>query len=94
MIQQNLMEHPSNAKETRGKYMDILTSTLALIQQQSKTEWIKYGDGNTRLFHAKAKQRKMATYIYSINDENGIQVEGFDQVQQTMSKFYQQLLGA
>jgi len=74
--------------------MDILASSLALIQQQSKIEWIKYGDDNTRHFHTKAKQRKMATYINNIKDENGIQVKGFDQVQQTMSKFYQQLLGA
>ena len=53
-------------QEARKRYLDILSSSLSLIQQQSKIEWIKYGNDNTRLFHAKAKQRKMATYIYSI----------------------------
>jgi len=35
----------------------------------------------------------MATYIYSIQDENGKSVEGFDQVQQVMHDFYKHLLG-
>ena len=58
-------------QEARKRHANILTSSLSLIQQQSKTEWIKYGDDNTRFFHAKAKQRKMATYTYAIHDENG-----------------------
>jgi len=41
--------------EARKKYSDFLSSSLSLIQRQSKIEWIKYGDDNTRLFHAKAK---------------------------------------
>ena len=59
----------------------------------SKIEWIKHEDDNTRLFHAKAKQRKLATYIYSIKDANGSTVEGFEQVQQVMLGFYKNLLG-
>ena len=43
-------------------------------------EWINYGDDNTRIFFAKAKQRKLASYIYKIKDTKGDLVEGFDQV--------------
>ncbi|KAJ8427302.1 hypothetical protein Cgig2_002214 [Carnegiea gigantea] len=60
----------------RSKYNDILTSSMALMQQQSKIEWINYGDDNSRIFFAKAKQRKLASYIYNIKDARGDLVEG------------------
>ncbi|KAJ8432376.1 hypothetical protein Cgig2_021910 [Carnegiea gigantea] len=87
-LQHTLQLDPTNGEliqkemEARLKYIDIISSNLSLIQQQSKIEWIKYGDDNTKLFHVKAKQRKLATYIYSIKDANGALVEGFDQVKQ------------
>ncbi|KAJ8429593.1 hypothetical protein Cgig2_008564 [Carnegiea gigantea] len=63
------------------------------LQEQCKLEWIKYGDTSSKLFFAKAKQRKLATYIYSINDANGNWVEGFDNVGKVMVEFYKRLLG-
>jgi len=76
-IQSGLQDDPRNEhlqqqeKEGREKYIDILSSSLSLIQQQSKMEWITQGDDNTRLFFAKAKQRKVSTYIYTIKDDQG-----------------------
>ncbi|KAJ8430782.1 hypothetical protein Cgig2_023276 [Carnegiea gigantea] len=63
----------------RDKYISILSSSMALIKQQCKLEWIKYGDDSTRLFFAKAKQRKLSSYIYSLKDQEGRLVEGFEQ---------------
>ncbi|KAJ8422266.1 hypothetical protein Cgig2_000654 [Carnegiea gigantea] len=54
---------------------------------------IKYGDDNTRLFHARARQRKLSSYIYSLADDGGNYVEGFDQVKHIMIAFYKNLLG-
>ncbi|KAJ8419461.1 hypothetical protein Cgig2_005509 [Carnegiea gigantea] len=65
---------------------------MDLLEQQSKLEWIKYGDDCTKLFFAKAKQRKLATYIYMIKEEDDRQVEGFDQVGKVMLSFYKNLL--
>ncbi|KAJ8427683.1 hypothetical protein Cgig2_027990 [Carnegiea gigantea] len=56
-------------------------------------EWISYGDDNTRTFFAKAKQRKLASYIYQIRDTEENLLEGFDRVGQTMMSFYKALLG-
>ena len=80
-------------KEAKLRYAEILSSSLSLMQQQSKIEWLKYGDDSTRFFHAKAKQRKMATYTFSLNDNNGGRVEGFEQVQQVLLHFFEDLLG-
>jgi len=66
---------------------------MDLLKQQSKLEWMKYGDDCTKHFFAKAKQRKLATYIYTIKDGDGRQVEGFDQVGKVMLSFYKNLLG-
>jgi len=80
-------------KEATTNYISILSSSLSLLRQQCKIDWIKYGDESTRLFHAKAKQRKLTTYIFSIHDATGSEVEGFDQVGKVLLDYYKDLLG-
>ena len=63
------------------------------MRQQSKLEWINGGDHCTKLFFAKMKQRKQASYIFCINDETGNRVDGFQAVADVMIEFYQKLLG-
>ncbi|KAJ8426152.1 hypothetical protein Cgig2_024357 [Carnegiea gigantea] len=58
-------------RELRKRYIEILSSSISLLKQQCKMARIKYGDDNIRLFFAKAKQRKLATYIYTLKDDNG-----------------------
>ncbi|KAJ8420784.1 hypothetical protein Cgig2_030492 [Carnegiea gigantea] len=65
--------------EARDRYITILSSSMALLRQQCKLDWLKYGDDCTRFFFARAKQRKLSTYIYSIRDARRTEVEGFDQ---------------
>ena len=77
----------------RNHYTDIISSSLALLKQQSKMEWIGLGDDCSKLFFAKSKQRKLATYIYSLKDDTGTTVEGFDAVGRVMVKFYISLMG-
>ncbi|KAJ8424089.1 hypothetical protein Cgig2_008478 [Carnegiea gigantea] len=80
-------------KSNRNHSPNQMQRSISLLQQQSKQEWIKYGDANSRLFFAKSKQRKLATYIYSIKDDTGTWVEGFVKVGQVMLNFYKDLLG-
>ena len=44
-------------------------------------------------FFTRAKQRKLATYIYTIKDSTRTEVEGFEQVGAVMLSFYKDLLG-
>ncbi|KAJ8421631.1 hypothetical protein Cgig2_020957 [Carnegiea gigantea] len=57
---------------------------MDLLKQQSKLEWLKYRDDCTKLFFARVKQRKLATYIYTIKDED---------IGKVMLSFYKNLLG-
>jgi len=99
ILKYNYQKHPDDnamalqEKEAREKYISILSSSLDLIKQQGKMEWIKYGDDSTRIFYAKAKQRKLSSYIYTLKNQDGGSVEGFEQVGLTMFHFYKDLLG-
>ncbi|KAJ8422194.1 hypothetical protein Cgig2_000659 [Carnegiea gigantea] len=57
-------------------------SVINIIRQQSKVEWIVYGDDYIRYFFAKIKQRKTDTYILSIQDDQGQQRQGFSEVKE------------
>jgi len=49
-VQEQVQEGPYNTtliekeKEARERYIQILNSSLALIRQQSKVQWLIYGD--------------------------------------------------
>ena len=98
-LQQEMQRSPDSESlkaletEARSNYISILSSNLALLKQQSKIDWIKYGDESTRFFYARARQRKLASYIYSIQDATGDVVDGFDKVGEVMLSFYKDLLG-
>jgi hypothetical protein len=40
-------------------------------RQRAKEDWMRYGDKNTRYFHASANQKKKANLITRITDERG-----------------------
>ncbi|KAJ8435936.1 hypothetical protein Cgig2_013283 [Carnegiea gigantea] len=98
-IQAQLQRDPSNTdllqKENSSKehYVSINHSAISLTKQQSKANWIGYGDECSRVFMARIKQRKVMTSIFHIRDHNNQGVEGFDAVTEVMTRFYKELLG-
>jgi len=77
----------------RAHYIHIMSSVIDIIRQQRKAAWISYGDDCTRYFFAKIKQRRTATYISSIQDDQGQTRQGFLEVKEVMYKYYKRLLG-
>ena len=98
-LQQVLQHSPDSdylkalEKDARNHYISILTSSLSLLKQQCKIDWINYGDDSTRFFYARAKHRKLASYIFSIQNTTGEVVEGFDKVGDVLLSYYKDLLG-
>ena len=80
-------------KEARDRYLEILKSSITLLKQQSKQQWITHGDQASRLVLAKMKQRKLNNYVYATTDGNGNKREGFEEVAKVMDQYYQGLLG-
>ncbi|KAJ8422905.1 hypothetical protein Cgig2_028767 [Carnegiea gigantea] len=79
-------------KKQREQYTKVLSSSLSLIKQQCKFQWLNQGDHCTKWFFAKMKQRQLNSFVYTIQDEHGQEIEGFDKVGSIMTKFYQELL--
>ena len=53
---------------------------------------MNFGDKCTRTSSLRPKQRKLATYIYSIKDDAGNLLEGFEVVCHTILSFFKNLL--
>ncbi|KAJ8421029.1 hypothetical protein Cgig2_000524 [Carnegiea gigantea] len=98
-LQQALANDPTNdsllqqERKAQRHYISIISSTLDITRQQCKVDWIKYRDAETRFFYAKAKQRKLQTYVYSLRDDDGLQHHGFDAVSRVQQDYYSSLLG-
>ena len=86
----DLVQRESSARQN---YVSITQSALSLIKQQSKAEWVGYGDECSRYFTAKIKQRKAMISIYQLKDKQGQWVEGFEAVADIITAFYKDLLG-
>ncbi|VFQ60257.1 unnamed protein product [Cuscuta campestris] len=69
-------------------------ASQALKSQQAKERWITEGDGNSKLFFAWVKKRKIQNYIISIQDENNKVVEGTDQIADIFISYYRKILGS
>ena len=60
-------------------------------RQRAKENWIKDGDQNTRFFHASANQKKKASVITAIKDEQGRNWETEDQIGEAFIQYFQNL---
>jgi len=92
-IQQQVLSDPQNTsyiaqeKTCREQYISVLFSSISLIKQQWKIEWVQYGDDCIKYYIARPKGRKLASYIYTIQDDTGATVEGFDAVGNIIMEF-------
>ena len=59
--------------------------------QRSKVEWAKYGDRNSKYFHARATQRLRRNTIHSLKKVDGTWCQGHDEVAETIVSYYQEL---
>ena len=62
--------------------------------QRSRIKWLKWGDKNSRFFHATTVQRRERNRIQRIKDDNGDWKEGQEEVPQVIVDYYQSLYTA
>ena len=58
--------------ETEKNLSDAMLQEEVWWAQRVKTQWLKYGDNNTKFFHFKASQRRKKNTIHSICDNQGV----------------------
>ena len=59
--------------------------------QRSKVQWAKYGDRNSRYFHARATQRLRKNSISTLKRADGTWCSNLDEVADTIVDYYQNL---
>jgi hypothetical protein len=77
-------------------------SDLAILQeeedlrwrQRAKEEWLKFGDQNSKFFHASANQRRKANIITQISDEAGQVWTSQDDIAVAFVGYFQRLFTA
>ncbi|VFQ67180.1 unnamed protein product [Cuscuta campestris] len=80
-------------KELTQELHQKLRASFLMKCQQSKADWITYGDQDTKLFHAWVKKRRAQTHLTAIAKEDGEVVEGKTKVAKVLVEFYQNQLG-
>ncbi|MCH85203.1 transposon TX1 putative 149 kDa protein, partial [Trifolium medium] len=64
-----------------------------ILQQKSKLEWLKLGDGNNRYFHASIKTRSTSKSINVLLKEDGTQITAQEDIEEEVMSFYNKLIG-
>ena len=78
-----------------SKKMDELLQKQEIYwAQQSRINWLKHGDRNTKFFHAKASQRRRKNFIKGIRNSQGQWVENLEEVVQVASDYFDNLFQA
>ncbi|KAH7853402.1 hypothetical protein Vadar_001983 [Vaccinium darrowii] len=57
-------------------------------RDKSRTDWLKLGDKNTSFFHAKTVQRRAQNRIRGLENENGIWMEGENEVENIVLGYF------
>lgn len=74
------------------KIDDIISRQEMYWHQRARSNWLSYGDGNTKLFHVAANQRKTRNRILRIKDEeSGAWISDKEVIDKTIVNHFQSL---
>ena len=59
--------------------------------QRSKTEWLRYGDQNTKYFHRRATERNKKNFISGLENAQREWMEGEEQIGEMLTRYYSNL---
>lgn len=63
------------------------------MASESRVDWLKLGDANTRFFHAYVKMRQSSNTIHTLVNDDGTICLGQVSLQEEVRSFYSRLMG-
>lgn len=76
-------------KRLNHEYMEVLAREEIFWRQKSRATWLKDGDRNTKFFHSYVKVRRLRNKIFSIHNNDGIEVSNQKDIQDATVRFFQ-----
>jgi hypothetical protein len=75
-------------RRVKQELQNLLDQENLRWKQRAKINWLKYGDRNTKFYHACANQRKKSNQIYKIKDEQGMIWEAQGDIEKTFVNYF------
>jgi hypothetical protein len=63
--------HWENLNKAKLELKEANNSHLDLLNQKYREDWIRFGDSNSKMFHAILKCRNQYNHFHSFTDQNG-----------------------
>ena len=60
----------------------------SIWNQRVKSDWLKYGDQNTKYFHYRSSERNKRNFIVGLEDEGGAWIENEGRVGDMIVNYY------
>ena len=76
-------------KRVRKEINEIQVREEMMWNQRSRNLWLKWGDRNTKFFHATASQRRRKNWIVGLQDLNGVWQEDKEEIEQTILGYFE-----
>ena len=84
----------NQVKVLREEINKLLDLEECMWNQRAKTDWLRYGDQNSKYFHYQATERNKKNFISGLEDYHGIWVEGGNNVGELLNGFYSSLFSS
>jgi hypothetical protein len=81
-------------KALQNKALDIMEVDGLKWKQRAHKDWLKYGDMNSKYFHACVNQRRRSNKILRIVDEEGVACENLELVEEAFVSHFRAVLNS
>ena len=84
----SLNEDAEEIQRVKKEINEVLMREEIMWNQRSRALWIKWGDRNTRFFHATANQRRRKNSIVGLQDSNGVWNEDKEGIERVIMDYF------
>jgi hypothetical protein len=79
-------------RQLKSSYLGLLSIQKIKLRQRSRLTWIRLGDANTKLFHARVNGRRRKVYIQSLTSDSGTAITAKDK-EEILAQHFKSILG-
>ncbi|KAM0903043.1 hypothetical protein ACQ4PT_018857 [Festuca glaucescens] len=78
--------------QLKSSYLGLLAIQKVKLRQRSRLTWIRLGDANSKLFHARANGRRRKVHIQTLNHASSVEITKEDK-QEVLLQHFKGIMG-